>query len=76
MSEAYNFVAKRKREEDKAKKESQDKGISNYFTKGPVAVQPKAKVLPMALSPELLLISYSLSKQKQMTISWPASLAK
>jgi hypothetical protein len=36
--------AKRKREEDKAKKESMDKGISNYFTKGPVIAQPKAKV--------------------------------
>ena len=37
--------AKRKREEDKAKKESMDKGISNYFTKGPItAAQPKAKV--------------------------------
>jgi len=36
--------AKRKREEDKAKKESMDKGISNYFTKGPVVAQPKAKV--------------------------------
>jgi DNA polymerase alpha subunit A len=37
-------LAKRKREEDKAKKESMDKGISNYFTKGPVVAQPKAKV--------------------------------
>ncbi|KAK0099991.1 DNA-directed DNA polymerase alpha catalytic subunit pol1 [Cadophora gregata] len=36
-------AAKRKREEDKAKKEKIDKGISNYFTKGPVAAQPKAK---------------------------------
>jgi DNA polymerase alpha subunit A len=36
--------AKRKREEEKAKKESTDKGISNYFTKGPVVAQPKAKV--------------------------------
>lgn len=35
--------AKRKREEEKAKKESMDKGISNYFTKGPVIAQPKAK---------------------------------
>lgn len=38
------LVAKRKREEEKAKKESMEKGISNYFTKGPVVVQPKAKV--------------------------------
>jgi len=38
------IIAKRKREEDKAKKESMDKGISNYFTKGPVVAQPKAKV--------------------------------
>jgi len=37
-------LAKRKREEDKAKKESMDKGISNYFTKGAVVAQPKAKV--------------------------------
>ncbi|RDW89554.1 DNA polymerase-2 [Coleophoma cylindrospora] len=36
-------AAKRKREEDKAKKESMEKGISNYFTKGPAAVQPKVK---------------------------------
>jgi DNA polymerase alpha subunit A len=36
--------AKRKREEEKAKKENMDRGISNYFTKGPVAAQPKAKV--------------------------------
>ncbi|KAL5319661.1 hypothetical protein ACEPPN_012717 [Leptodophora sp. 'Broadleaf-Isolate-01'] len=36
-------ATKRKREEDKAKKEKIDKGISNYFTKGPVAAQPKAK---------------------------------
>ncbi|KAH7321664.1 hypothetical protein BKA65DRAFT_86178 [Rhexocercosporidium sp. MPI-PUGE-AT-0058] len=36
-------AAKRKREEDKAKKEKIDQGISNYFTKGPVAAQPKAK---------------------------------
>jgi hypothetical protein len=38
------LLAKRKREEEKAKKESMDKGISNYFTKGPVVAQPKAKV--------------------------------
>jgi len=38
------FLAKKKREEDKAKKESIDKGISNYFTKGPAVAQPKAKV--------------------------------
>jgi len=37
-------TAKRKREEDKAKKETIDKGISNYFTKGPITTQPKAKV--------------------------------
>ncbi|TVY83440.1 DNA polymerase alpha catalytic subunit [Lachnellula suecica] len=36
-------LAKRKREEEKTKKENMDKGISNYFTKGPVAAQPKAK---------------------------------
>ncbi|TVY92235.1 DNA polymerase alpha catalytic subunit [Lachnellula willkommii] len=36
-------AAKRKREEEKTKKENMDKGISNYFTKGPVAPQPKAK---------------------------------
>ncbi|KAI9049196.1 hypothetical protein LZ554_007043 [Drepanopeziza brunnea f. sp. 'monogermtubi'] len=36
-------AAKRQREEDKAKKEKIEKGISNYFTKGPVAAQPKAK---------------------------------
>jgi DNA polymerase alpha subunit A len=36
--------AKRKREEEKAKQESMDKGISNYFTKGLVSAQPKAKV--------------------------------
>ncbi|CZT07648.1 probable DNA polymerase alpha catalytic subunit A [Rhynchosporium graminicola] len=36
-------AAKRKREEDKAHKERIDKGISNYFTKGPVAAQPKVK---------------------------------
>lgn len=41
---AHVDSAKRKREEDKAKKESMDKGISNYFTKGPVVAQPKAKV--------------------------------
>lgn len=38
------FTAKRKREEEKTKKENMDKGISNYFTKGPVVAQPKAKV--------------------------------
>ncbi|RFU35864.1 hypothetical protein B7463_g501, partial [Scytalidium lignicola] len=37
-------AAKRKREEEKAKKDSMDKGISNYFTRGPVIPQPKAKV--------------------------------
>ncbi|RDL35239.1 DNA polymerase [Venustampulla echinocandica] len=36
-------AAKRKREEEKANKEKIDKGISNYFTKGPAAAQPKAK---------------------------------
>jgi DNA polymerase alpha subunit A len=36
--------AKRKREEEKAQKENINKGISNYFTKGPVVAQPKAKV--------------------------------
>ncbi|KAF4632128.1 hypothetical protein G7Y89_g5999 [Cudoniella acicularis] len=36
-------AAKRKREEEKAKKESTDKGISNYFTKGPIVAQAKAK---------------------------------
>lgn len=40
---ADNVPAKRKRDEDKAKKESTDKGISNYFTKGPAIAQPKAK---------------------------------
>jgi hypothetical protein len=38
------LVAKQKREEEKAKKENADRGISNYFTKGPVTAQPKAKV--------------------------------
>lgn len=47
-----------------------DKGISNYFTKGPVAAQPKAKVYyrkknGMAITNML----DSLSKQKQMMIS-------
>ena len=37
-------AAKRKREEEKAQKENINKGISNYFTKGPVVAQPKAKV--------------------------------
>jgi hypothetical protein len=41
---ANSFIAKRKREEEKAKKENMDKGISNYFTKGPAAAQTKAKV--------------------------------
>ncbi|KAF7880052.1 uncharacterized protein EAF02_007689 [Botrytis sinoallii] len=36
-------AAKRKREEEKAKKENMDKGISNYFTKGPAAAQQKPK---------------------------------
>ncbi|PQE13809.1 hypothetical protein CJF30_00006604 [Rutstroemia sp. NJR-2017a BBW] len=36
-------AAKRKREEEKAKKENMDKGISNYFTKGPAPAQTKAK---------------------------------
>ncbi|KAM3073566.1 DNA-directed DNA polymerase alpha catalytic subunit pol1 [Clarireedia jacksonii] len=36
-------AAKRKREEEKAKKESMEKGISNYFTKGPAAAQTKTK---------------------------------
>lgn len=38
------MVAKRKREEDRAKRETLDKGISNYFTKGAVVAQPKSKV--------------------------------
>jgi DNA polymerase alpha subunit A len=38
------LTAKRKREEEKAKRENIDKGISNYFTKGPITTQPKAKV--------------------------------
>lgn len=38
-------VAKRKRDEEKAKKESADKGISNYFTRGPAVAQPKPKPL-------------------------------
>lgn len=37
-------VVKRKREEEKAKKESEIRGISNYFTKGPVVNKPKTKV--------------------------------
>jgi hypothetical protein len=43
---ALNLIesAKRKREEEKAQKENINKGISNYFTKGPVVAQPKAKV--------------------------------
>ncbi|KAF7944196.1 hypothetical protein EAE96_010598 [Botrytis aclada] len=36
-------AAKRKREEEKAKKENMDKGISNYFTKGPATAQQKPK---------------------------------
>lgn len=42
-------IAKRKREEEKAKKEIQDKGISNYFTKGPAAAQPKPRVISLRM---------------------------
>lgn len=45
-------VAKRKREEDKEKKEKIDKGISNYFTKGPMAAQSKVKVWSHSTSVE------------------------
>jgi DNA polymerase alpha subunit A len=45
-----SFIAKRKREEEKAKKENMDKGISNYFTKGPAPAQTKAKVCSMEVS--------------------------
>lgn len=48
-------AAKRKREEDKTKRENMDKGINNYFTKGPVAAQPKAKV---TLTPLFLTTSF------------------
>lgn len=48
------YIAKRKREEEKAKKENTDRGISNYFTKGPVVAQPKAKVQIPSLPPEAL----------------------
>jgi len=44
LSWTNSVLAKRKRDEEKAKKESMDKGISNYFTKGPIVAQPKAKV--------------------------------
>lgn len=49
FSLAHRFSAKRKRDEDKAKKESMDKGISTYFTTGQVTAQPKAKVLHLEL---------------------------
>jgi DNA polymerase alpha subunit A len=45
--------AKRKREEEKAKKESQDKGISTYFTKGAIAVQQKPKVRSVSCYPKI-----------------------
>ncbi|TGJ85311.1 hypothetical protein E0Z10_g3437 [Xylaria hypoxylon] len=37
--------SKRKREEDKAKKDANDRDISEYFMKGQTAPQPKAKVI-------------------------------
>lgn len=38
-------TAKRKREEDKAKIDSTNKNISNYFTKGAAGAVPKVKVI-------------------------------
>lgn len=71
------LLAKRKREEEKAKKESMDKGISNYFTKGPVVAQPKAKVSqPPSFASASTKNYHSLLRQKQTTTSWRISLVK
>lgn len=36
--------AKKQREEEQAKRDANDRDISEYFTKGAAKVQPKAKV--------------------------------
>ena len=38
------YLDKKKREEDKAKKDANDRDISEYFMKGRTAPQPKPKV--------------------------------
>jgi hypothetical protein len=37
-------IAKKQREEDQAKRDANDRDISEYFTKGVTKSQPKAKV--------------------------------
>lgn len=64
-----SLIAKRKREEEKVKKENMDKGISNYFTKGPAVAQQKPKVIAMGLICLRIANRGSLSKRRQMMIS-------
>jgi DNA polymerase alpha subunit A len=40
----HEYTDKRKRDEDKAKRDANDRDISEYFTKGRTAPQPKPKV--------------------------------
>ena len=37
-------IAKKQREDDQAKRDANDRDISEYFTKGATKVQPKPKV--------------------------------
>lgn len=64
-----SLIAKRKREEEKTKKETMDKGISNYFTKGPAAAQQKPKVIATSLICLRIANCDSLSKRRQMMTS-------
>ncbi len=57
-------TAKRKREEDNAKRETLEKGISNYFTRGPITTQPKAKVCHLVCCIESRLRNRAARKDK------------
>lgn len=67
-------VAKKKREDDQAKRDATDRNISEFFTKGATKVQPKAKVCDRDLVTKLLPITRSnsfrrLSRPKTTTNS-------
>ena len=59
------ILVKKKREEEKTKKETMDKGISNFFTKGPIVAQPKAKVPPFTYLLRIILLTAHVACQNQ-----------
>jgi hypothetical protein len=44
LTHAYLSAAKKSRDEEQAKRDANDRDISEYFTKGATKVQPKPKV--------------------------------